>query len=373
MALLFSELKTAANGLIEAALLGADWAEPMAAFAAAAGADGSTLVRDEPPDRGRNGSRSTCLLTTQSIAPVVSRYLEGQTPPDPRLKRVSPTLRQGFVADLDCFTAAEIAASPFYQEFLRLEGLQWHGCARLTGAEGQPQIYLSLKRGADRMHYTPHDIRALNRVLPMLRSAASTAEAVFDAMSRERGRLLSDGKRAVIELDARGRIVSASTPADAILCGALLTRGARLVAPQPTEQPILDAALARPLGPERECGFAVLTVGAGNSRLVLRILPVTGEARDVFRGVAAVAMITSVEQPLAPSAFLVDLLHATFGLTLSEARVSALVGQGLRPAQVARLLGLSEGTARNYLKASLAKTGVTRQAELAVLVTRLLG
>jgi len=373
LALLFSELKAAANGLIEAALLGADWAEPLAAFAAAAGADGSTLVRDEPPDRGRNGSRSSCLLTTQSISSAVSRYLGGQAPPDPRLMRVSPTLMQGFVTDLDCFTVKEIAASPFYQEFLRPEGLQWHGCSRLTGAEGQPQIYLSLKRAPDRMHYRPQDIRTLNSVLPLLRGAARAAEAVFAAESRERGRLLSAGRRAVIELDARGRIMSANAAAEDMLRGGLVLRGARLAAPQATEQPILDAALARPLGPERQCGLAVLSSGTGNARLVIQALPLTGAARDVFRGVAAMAIITPVEQPSAPSAVLVDLLRQAFGLTPSEARVSALVGQGVPLAQAAQQLGLSEGTVRNYLKASLSKTGVTRQAELAVLVTRLLG
>lgn len=372
MDLSFSALRTAANGLVEAALLGAAWEEPMMAFATAAGADGSTLVRDGPPGRGRNGARSTSLLTTRSIASAVSRYLDGQAPPDPRLARVSPGLTQGFVTDLDCFTATEIASSPFYQEFLRSEGLQWHGCCRLAGTDAAPQIYLSLKRAADRSHYERRDIRALNGVVPILRAAAKAAEAVFEAESRERGRLLSEGDRAVIELDESARILRANGAADRVLCRGLAQRGARLAAPQAEEQPRLDATLARVLGPERECGIAVLSAGSENARLLLRILPVTGAARDVFLGISAIVIVTRLCDPGAPSDLLVNHMRRTFGLTPAEARVSFLIGQGVSLARTARRLGLSEGTARNYLKAALAKTGTGRQAELAVLLTRLL-
>jgi hypothetical protein len=51
-------------------------------------------------------------------------------------------------------------------------------------------------------------------------------------------------------------------------------------------------------------------------------------------------------------------------LTLSEARLAALVGSGLRPGQAAVKLGITEETARAALKRAFAKVGVSRQSEL---------
>lgn len=59
------------------------------------------------------------------------------------------------------------------------------------------------------------------------------------------------------------------------------------------------------------------------------------------------------------------------GLTPAEARVAALVGSGLPPRDVARLLGNTEAAVRFSLKRVFNKLGVSRQSELAVFVTRL--
>ena len=62
-----------------------------------------------------------------------------------------------------------------------------------------------------------------------------------------------------------------------------------------------------------------------------------------------------------------DLLNVTTG----EARVAALVGSGLAPREAAERLGISEETARTTLKRVFAKVGVSRQSELAALLSRL--
>jgi DNA-binding CsgD family transcriptional regulator len=60
-----------------------------------------------------------------------------------------------------------------------------------------------------------------------------------------------------------------------------------------------------------------------------------------------------------------------FGLTPAEARVAALIGSGLSPRQAAEKLGISEGNVRTTLKHVFTKVGVSRQSELAVLLTKL--
>ena len=65
------------------------------------------------------------------------------------------------------------------------------------------------------------------------------------------------------------------------------------------------------------------------------------------------------------------LLRDLLGVTLAEARLAALVGSGATPRQAASQLGIAEETARSALKRVFAKTGVTRQSQLAGLLGRL--
>jgi DNA-binding CsgD family transcriptional regulator len=59
-----------------------------------------------------------------------------------------------------------------------------------------------------------------------------------------------------------------------------------------------------------------------------------------------------------------------FDFTAAEARVAALIGQGLSIAEAAQALGSTAGTVRNQLKAVFAKAKVSRQVELSVLLSR---
>jgi DNA-binding CsgD family transcriptional regulator len=58
-----------------------------------------------------------------------------------------------------------------------------------------------------------------------------------------------------------------------------------------------------------------------------------------------------------------------FSLTLAEARLASLVGSGQSPRDAASRLNITEGTARTVLKRVFSKTGTTRQAELAALLS----
>jgi DNA-binding CsgD family transcriptional regulator len=97
-------------------------------------------------------------------------------------------------------------------------------------------------------------------------------------------------------------------------------------------------------------------------------MPVVGAARDVFGMAVALAVLTVWEKPDVPPAGLVASLREAFDLTTAEARVAALIGLGVTLADAARILTITVGTARNYLKAAQQKTGLSRQAELAAIV-----
>jgi DNA-binding CsgD family transcriptional regulator len=59
------------------------------------------------------------------------------------------------------------------------------------------------------------------------------------------------------------------------------------------------------------------------------------------------------------------------GLTLGEARISALIAAGIAPRKVSEQLGITEETVRTVLKRVYAKVGVSRQNELTALLSRL--
>jgi DNA-binding CsgD family transcriptional regulator len=361
-------LAVATDGLIEATVFGRDWSNPLQRFAEAAGAGGATLVRHDQSDAGAAATHSEFVLATPSIIEPAVLYSRGGAPPDPRVRRVTPRIDEGFLADFDRFTPGELARDAFNQEFLRPIGFRWHACARLDDGLSRTQLFLSLKRQIDRSHYTPHELAALRRVLPTVRIAASTASAVLSAESRGRGQLLSQRGEALLEFDRRGQFVGGNDLGEALLSSAFSLRHRRLVAPFAAEQIRLDAALSAALDNPPRAGLAVLTQPGTRRRLVVRTLPVVGTARDVFSAVAAIAVVSTWGMPEGPPEPLVEALRAGFDLTQTEARVTALIGLGLAPADAARRLGVGVGTVRNHLKAAFVKTRAARQAELAALV-----
>jgi PAS domain S-box-containing protein len=102
----------------------------------------------------------------------------------------------------------------------------------------------------------------------------------------------------------------------------------------------------------------------GHTPLIFHLLPMKGSFGSTF-GILIVTTLNPSEVPLT------NLVERLFGLTPAEARVAALIGSGLSPRQAAEKLGISEGNVRTTLKHVFTKVGVSRQSELAVLLTKL--
>ena len=60
-------------------------------------------------------------------------------------------------------------------------------------------------------------------------------------------------------------------------------------------------------------------------------------------------------------------------LSPQEERILGLVADGLTNGQIGQELGLAEKTVKNYVSSILAKLGLERRTQAAVLATRLLG
>jgi DNA-binding CsgD family transcriptional regulator len=103
--------------------------------------------------------------------------------------------------------------------------------------------------------------------------------------------------------------------------------------------------------------------------IILRAVPLAeqNDVFDVFRP-AALITLTDLDQPCR---VLRQELVALFGLTEREADVTALVCEGVTTEKAAHQLAISEYTVRQHLKAVFGKIGVSRQAELVAIVSRL--
>jgi PAS domain S-box-containing protein len=102
----------------------------------------------------------------------------------------------------------------------------------------------------------------------------------------------------------------------------------------------------------------------GHAPLIFHILPMEGS----FGSTLGLLIVTTLGAAGAPSS---DLLQRLFALTPAEARVATLIGSGLSPQQAAEKLGISVKNVRTTLQHVFKKVGVSRQSELAALLTKL--
>ena len=96
--------------------------------------------------------------------------------------------------------------------------------------------------------------------------------------------------------------------------------------------------------------------------LMNELVPHLGRALEISRAVAETKALR--DRPPQRSAPDQDQLQLIFALSPAQARLASLLFGGERVKQAAARLGITEGSARQYLKAIFAKTGARRQADL---------
>lgn len=361
--LLKEQLEAAARSFLAAALIGdGRWESALEDLSRAADARGATLVRVE-------AGRTCTVMRSPGISDVVSDYVAGRTPPDPRSARVRVLLSEGFRTDGQDFSAEELASEPYYQEFLRPHGYFWHGCARLAGQRSD-EIDLSFKRALSKGPYNESEVVMLDAILPELRAAARIGIHVLDAKAKGVAQVLRRRGVPVYEFDSWSRVVRSEDSGEAPGDVPVRVVRRRLTALDGREQPALDAAVAAAARPGGRPQLVRLTTAAGRATF-LQIIPVAGEARDLFGVAVAVAVLISPEPQTAAAGPAAPLLREALRLTEREAEVAALIGEGCSITEVARTVGIAVGTARNHVKSVYEKTGTSRQAQLVALLAKL--
>jgi DNA-binding CsgD family transcriptional regulator len=350
-----SNIQTAIASFHEAAMFPERWTRALDSISTLLHSDGATLL--VVPTRAHLVAASTALK------PFIQQHFSLPFP-DPREQRVTPGVNEGFKADHAYFSPGEISREPYYQEFLVPRGFGWNAAAALGGG-----LLISLKRGGTRGPYKETDLAALDAALPQLRSVSRMASLAWhcnfsgqlDAFARiGRGAILLDEHARVLEfnscvrfgdgLDVSGGCLQASRPTDGARLRRLVT-DAISADPQATRTPT-TLTVSRP---------------SGLRPWLLDAMACTEALRSLHSRAAVLVLITDLDKPVSVT---LARLSAVFGLTHTEAGLAREILGGATLQEAAARLDITEGHARQRLKAVFCKTGTSRQAELVLLLSR---
>ncbi|MFO1144150.1 MAG: helix-turn-helix transcriptional regulator [Amaricoccus sp.] len=257
------------------------------------------------------------------------------------------------------------------------------GCrhiALVTVAEGAERATLTLA-AADRGRGFARQVELLGLIAPHFRRTMKVA-ARLRRLERRGERLLEALDRwrfGAVILDGRGKVRHANAAALEIARQgdglSLSGRGVR--ASHPDGNRALAGLIARTLAADPRDPGPDAVVGIARPSLahpyLVHAFPLGARGSDGWcaEDLEEAAVLLVIVDPALDAPREAERIRLAFGLTPAEAAVAARIvaGQGL-PA-VAEGIGIKHSTARTHMQRIFAKTGTSRQAELALLLARL--
>jgi DNA-binding CsgD family transcriptional regulator len=317
--------------------------------------DGATLVQSP--------TRAHLVASSTSLKPFIGQHFSLPFP-DPREQRVCPSLAQGFMPDHAYFSSHEIAREPYYQDFLVPHGFGWNAAAALGDG-----LVISFKRGVKRGPYAATELASLDGALPWLRSASRVASLTWRNNLSGQLRLLERIDRGALLIDEHARVLDTNSCVE--FGDGLDVSAGCLHATRTADRVRLQRFLAAVVGPDASrAGSSRLTLQrpSGRRPWLLDAIVCTDALRSLHSRAAALVLITDVERP---GRLRENLLQEMFSLTSTEAKLACKIAACQSLHLAAESLAISEGHARQRLKAIFSKTGTSRQVELVALLAKL--
>lgn len=261
----------------------------------------------------------------------------------------------------------DLAVDPEWKELVsRGIGQRLTSVIQMPGGEMVTPVFARMKRDGP---YRVRDAAALDRLRPHLNRAGQIAARLGLGQARALVETLDSLGLAAAAIDRSGRVLVANALLEAMPDMFVPTAFGGIAIAERVADDRFRAALMR-IGRDSAETVVSLPVRGndGAPPLLVHLLPICGNARDIFTGGHILMVAVKVERRRTPRP---ESLHGLFDLTPAEARlVGELVVGGALP-DIAERTGLSHHTLRAQLRAILAKTGVHRQAELMQLLANL--
>ena len=283
-----------------------------------------------------------------------------------RLQHGIAARHHGFFGNHELYGPETMERSVVYREFFRKHGLGYAAGSVLPIPNGDVAIIDIERRFVDGP-MTASDLALLDGLRPHL----ARASVIATRLGLERARAVVEALGAIgmpaAVLSVSQRLLSANENLERLSPQVRFLARDRLGLSDVAAQTLLDEALVT--GPMARASRSVAVPALdGKPAAVLHLLPLPGQARDLFSGAWTLLVMTQLDRPAAPT---VDLLGGLFDLTAAEARIARGIAEGGTTEAVASRLGLTVGTVRSTLKSVFMKTGVGRQSDLVALLSGL--
>lgn len=346
----------------EAAFIPENWKAVLDHMARSIGAEGTVLFNTR--------AANTRWVASDGIMDLITRILqEGWTSRNPRAERLLATPHHGFQNEAEYFTVEEYGQYPIYTDLMQPNGYGF-GAATAIHVPSGDNLVFSVEKKAVNGPVDRASIAYLDTLRPHLARAAFVAgrleferiNAAIDALQLVGlpsatlsidGRLLASNKlfedfSLQIKHAAFDQIRFAHDSATRAFTDAMAhfrkPAGARQLSSRSFPLPRIDDA----------------------PPAIAHLVPVRGDARDIFASAACFLIVTPIDRSIVPSA---ETIQGLFDLTAAEARVARSLVAGSDVAATAAEFSVSASTVRSHVKAILLKSGMTRQADFVAAVS----
>ncbi|QGM96140.1 helix-turn-helix transcriptional regulator [Methylocystis parvus] len=272
--------------------------------------------------------------------------------------------RAGFVADQEGFTEEEFSADPVIREWCGPIGIH-HCTATAIPIPNGDLVVFQVKRRKGEAPFGRAELAKLDALRPHLaRAGLLAARWRLERLRSATEALAILGVPAAI-LDAEGRVLAANGLIEELTSHHVWMPKDRIALIEPAADKLLRRAIADLGAPVAASVRSFPSRGSRDQPVVVHLIPVTGDARDLFGGGLGVLAITPISKPAAPDNAVVQSL---FDLTAAEARVAGGLVEGLTLDQIAERHKVGINTIRTQMKSVFAKTGASRQSQLSALL-----
>lgn len=342
--------------IYEAGAMPDRWPQLLHDIARLKGAKGGILMCSNNNVRLR-----TCSAEIEDV--VVAFEKEGWAENNSRTGRLMTRQHYpGFLSDAALNSQEDLETLPLYTDFLTPRGMAAGNATMIQGAAGDGLI-LTIE-GFESHALSNEAVNFLDNIRPHLARAALLSGQLSLKRARVAVEALALIGTAAAMLDHSGRILSANKLFEAELDMRLLDGRERLsVKHKPSDSQL--AVAIKKLVKENAGSSIAISDAEGGAPIALHLVPIAGDARDIFEMSSGMAILSAAENGLLPNA---DLLQSLFDLTPAEARVARAIGGARSVQEIAIEQGVGIETVRTHLKRAMGKTGKSRQTEFAMLI-----
>jgi hypothetical protein len=301
------------NQIYEAATEADLWPEVLHNLGSAVDSAGGALFA-----RGGDAWQGWCASV--ALEPGLGKFvISGAIARTQATARLLSLNRAGFVADHEAFLEEEYHSDPMMAEWGTPAGLH-HAAATAIHVPTGDLVVVQIQRLIGQAQFDRKDISLLDAFRPHLaRAGLLAARWRLQRLRVAAEALALLGLPAAI-LDADGKVLAANALIESMTSYLTWLPKNRVALADPRANALLRRALADIRNPAATSVRSFPAKSATETRVVLHLVPVTGQARELFDGGFGILTITPLAAPCAPDT---ALIQGLFDLTAAEARVAA--------------------------------------------------